>query len=1706
MNEITNTSSTPTVQFHTDKPKKTVADWVRDMRMSPSVNEKNTGIKTDQVTPDLMLATSKKLLDISRGKQEPDPKDSLDFQRFYGPAEYFAEHILRDGGKLGRNLLWKATNRGNLDFMATNALDKHISSVFYDSKLAQMMDGASPLETVDSAYKMTRLGEGGIGDIDSAPDEMRTVQPSYFGFIDPVRCYAAGTEVLTEQGWRPIELVKQDEKVWTLEDGIPDFRPVKETYKFSYTGPMVSYEDDLVAFSVTPHHRMHVKIDGEWTKRYAEEVFNTSAVINVGDKLETPHQLLDSKWQMENAKGHVYCLTVPGGIFYCRYKKLHGLWCGNSPESLRVGLDMYATKNVMKGSDGRLYQKFINARTGKEELVDSEKAARSVVASSEMRNANTKSIFALGGPTGVRIVPKSSVDYYLPRADEAYSTSSNLVPMLSAVKEMRLLMGCLHPQTPILTLSNKNEINIVPAQEVTAKNMSIPGSDKDGQSKLYDMRNSIAKFPPKRFWFKKITLMSGRTIVTSYDHKWPIIKNGKMVLQEARKLKEGDTVLRTTFKDVPSRRTFTRRTYVSSNVGYTMGLMARSLYLPDKGKIRFQLPHGYNCLAIEDALISLGVKEFSIYNKMGSRYLGITDPDFIVWIDKVMGIRPENRRIPSFILSARVDVVGSFINGYTLDKNLVAQDALESYWILELPNVLFRDSIAFLLSRIGTDCLYRECHRDGQLSLALRLVEPNPAWGDMILDSIKSVQNAQSCPIMIDIDIDDNMYVTASGILTHNSKYPLQAISLEARETPLVRTLDEATGKSMQQLIGKYLGAQYAKQGGQVTAVRKDRIDVLYDDGTKGSVPLYVNFPMNAKGYISNTPSVKAGDTFKPGQLLAYSNYTDKNGDAALGINLRSAYMSWKGGTYEDAVVISESAANKLKSTTMYKTAVDLDRTVKLGKQNYMTWKPAEYTKEQMDLLDNNGIVKPGTVLHKGDPMILAVQTTEPSPGTMGKRILTDMSETWDHDHPGVVTDVVKTRKGVKVFATVTAPAEVGDKIAGLYGNKGMIAQIVPDDQMPHNAKGEPLELIMSPLGITSRTNPSQLFEAQLGKIARKTGKPETMPAFFDQDVGEYVLNRLKQNHMTPDEDLTDPETGRTIPDVLTGVSYIHKLKHLAESKMSARGTDEYTAEGLPGGKGMTGSKRFGTLEQGAMVGHGAFDIIKDSKVIRGQSNSDFWRSIRTGGIPTMPGEPLVHKKFFAHLQGSGINVRRTPRGVSVFALSNGDIDQLAGSRELKSRDTYEAHNFRPIDGGLFGQDIFGMNGDKWAFIKLDEPLPNPVMEEPLARLLNMSDKDFVGVCSGEKEVDGMSSAADVKARLQKVDLEAEAAKALQDYKTANNSNKDKMLKRYVAIERMRRGGVQPADFMLDKIPVLPPQFRPVSSHNGLTMVADSNYLYAQLLDARDDLRESKDLPKSFQDEARRNVYDKWKELTGLYDPEDVKLREKHVQGLLKWALGTSPKFSGFQRKVLSATVDTVGRGAVVPDPRVKLNQLGIPREMAFNIMAPLVERGLVKRGYSPIDAMKMVKERKPQAEELLKEVMKTHPVLMNRAPTLHKLGIMAFDPVLVNGHVIHVNPSIVSPFGMDFDGDTVNIHAPVTDKAIQEARAKMFPERNLIAMRNREILYKPEKEYQQGLYLATHPKTDPNVRLRTFRSLDEAREAYRQGLLDINDPIEIKP
>ena len=542
------------------------------------------------------------------------------------------------------------------------------------------------------------------------------------------------------------------------------------------------------------------------------------------------------------------------------------------------------------------------------------------------------------------------------------------------------------------------------------------------------------------------------------------------MLVPADKLKPGDRVLRSMFKDLPNRRMFINKQLVTRDVAILMGYAVRTLRVSEgKFVITYNNRHKERLdRAIEKLQLTDNIKFYRATDYRDC--ISFTRCWFTDWLTENIGIKLQDRKIPKEILSADLPTVCCFIDAYTADENQVAVDSAECTWIINIPNTLVRDGLSYLLARMGTDTYYRDAYLgNGEYQLALKLLDLYKSYGDCVLDEVKSVLSAPNAPIMIDIDVNDNLYAVANGIITHNSKYPQQAISLVEREAPYVRNIDEASGLDMHSRIGKYLGARYASKPGTVSAVRKDRIDMIYDDGTKGSVSLYENFPMNNKGFITNTPQVKAGQHIGKGGLLASSNYTDKNGVAALGLNLRTGWLSWKGGTYEDAIVISESAAKRLTSDTMYATDLDLDKTVALGKNNYLAWKPSEYTKDQLSILDNDGIVRPGSIVRKGDPLVLAVRRTEPSPGTMGKRLLTDLSQTWEHDHPGIVTDIVRTKSGVKVLAKVTAPAEVGDKLSGGYGNKGVVAKILPDDEMPTDKDGKPLDLLFSPLGLVSR-------------------------------------------------------------------------------------------------------------------------------------------------------------------------------------------------------------------------------------------------------------------------------------------------------------------------------------------------------------------------------------------------------------------------------------------------------------------------------------------------------------------------------------------------------------------------------------------------------------------------------------------------------------
>ena len=1906
----------------------TAADWARQLRFSNDVNMSTVGVDTDRVTPDLLMATSKKLLGISRGQQQGDAKDSLRYQKVYGPVEYFAQHVQRDGGSVARSLLWKATNKGNLDFIGSGSLQPHVSSVFNESNLTRFVDNSTPLDGVDNSMLLTRLGQGGLNSQDSAPIQMRLVQPSYYGYVGGIRtaqkCYSADTLIFTKQGWKNITQLTMHDQLACLIDNRVEWHTPLLLQSYDHDGMMYGFQNQFIDFLVTPNHRMYVSKDSDiqsfqikpidqvygtkcrvvcgtgkesvvdetqkyfylpransnnmkltkyiqkvdivdfaafmgwylsqgccekrrnwpadkgWKYKvkiaqspkdhpenyqqirqliqrlafgahpktvnekktgldlvinrkqlfeycnqfgksedkfipdwiftaptkarwafvdamvkgdgsqqrhlntisqklangFARLLFQLGQSVNVTKELQhweykrrvvNPetnfiytvvwHKQMQQKlrnapgnkkasgrcFYTEYYKGKVYCPTVPGGLVYVRRPQASkGFWCGNSP-----GITAYLDKNVMKGTDGRLYQKFYNPRTGKEQLVDSQKAAASVVTTNQYMNTKDKYVYALGGDKGVRIVPRESVDYILPRADQAESMAGNAVPMMSGVKAMRLLMGCLHPQTPVPFIDEQGFTDLVPAKRLGSYGDTyLYGCDQKGYQKLYKLQGVYSRFPDFNRQFKRVITASGRVLVTSPDHKWYVYQGGKYKKITADKLQQGMLIPRSTFFKLPSRLTTIFGVTITKEICVLVGRLLKSYEeTPKTRRFTYVVNETVNQeVDIIQALKQLNIIGSNFYQRDDIHYVSITDVRLIDWIETEMKSKQAERKIPKAILSLPKGMTSYVLDSYCKQRENVGEDIFGDIWLLDIPSPIMRDGLSLMLGKIYTDTYYRDSYKNGKQYRALKLIE-SENQGTVYLQPIKKILDEPAPAFMVDLDCGDNVYAVGNGIITHNSKYALQAVPLQNPEAPLVRSLDQASGKDMDTLMGKFVGAQFAPKPGVVQAVRKDRIDMLYDDGTKGSVGLYDNFPANAKGWLSNYPMVKAGQRVGEGQLLAKSNYTDDKGVAAMGRNLRIGYMSYHGGTFEDACTISESAAKKMGYTTMYKTGMDTDKSIRSSKTLYNAWKPGEYTKEQMQKLDDKGVVKVGQTLNQGDPVILGIRTNQPSPGTMGKRILTDVSQTWQHAHPGVVTDVVKTRDGIKVYAKVSSPLALGDKISQRYGGKGTIAQIIPDDKMPRDSKGRPLDILFDPLGIVSRTNPSQMMQVGLGKVAQKLGHPIIVPQFMPKGQSrlKWVKDQMKKYNVPWKQDVYDPQTGKTISNVFTGNIYFLPLKHIADTKMSRRGTDQYSAQGIPGGSGQTGSKRLGSMQVAGLVGHDAFNFIQDAKLIRGQSNAQFWRSLRTGEIPVLPGQPLVHKKFFAHLQGSGMHIRKTPKGVSIMALTNKDVNDLAGSREVKSKDTYQQKTFREIDGGLFGKDIFGPEGNKWGYIQLDEPLPNPVMQEPLARLLRMSDQQFQNVVSGKQEVNGLKNSSDIQKALSKIDLKAQRVNALKELKEASASKRDAALKRYVAIARMQDNGTQPSDYMLNKIPVLPPEFRPITTQGNLTMVADSNYLYAQLLDARDDQRQAKNLTPELQNEARGNIYKRWKQLVGLYDPQSKKLKSKSVKGLLKWALGTSPKFSAFNRKVLGATVDTVGRAVGSPDPRLKLNQVGVPQQMAWGIFAPFVTRSLVQQGYTPVDAMKLVKQHNSRAKTVLLDQMSKRPVVVNRAPSLHKYNLYGAWPKLVTGHAMRWSPSICDNMSLDADGDQLNIHVPVSKKGIQDVINKMMPERMAILARKGKIAFMPQKAFMQGLYVATR-MGDSSKGVKTFHSIQQAKQAYKNNQIDIDTPIVI--
>lgn len=949
------------------------------------------------------------------------------------------------------------------------------------------------------------------------------------------------------------------------------------------------------------------------------------------------------------------------------------------------------------------------------------------------------------------------------------------------------------------------------------------------------------------------------------------------------------------------------------------------------------------------------------------------------------------------------------------------------------------------------------------------------------------------------------------------AKYWSQFMPLKEGEVPMVDTLTPDGKETFKEYYGKKVGCVLSKQAGTVIKVKPDMLTIANDDGTTRNVELVKDFPFNRLTGISYFPSVEVGAKVNVGDILAHSNFTDKKtGSINMGRNLKTTIIPASGHSYEDAYVISQTAANKLATERLYGYDQDSYGGTEIGRNKFISAFPQVYNKAQIEKLDEQGVIKQGTVINKGDPIILAtgpklLTSADAQLGKLHKVLrnaVTDKSILWEHSYPGIVTDVAITAHGARVNIKATPPVQEGDKLTTTLGSlKGVVGKVMPDDQMPRDlATNEPYELLLNPMGVLSRVAPNQVIEMALGKLAKRTGKQQRLPQQPPPGGWQaWATKQLKDAGVSETSDLFDPGTSKTIKAQGDGYVYVSAFHHLAEKKLSHRGEEgAYTIDEQPAKGGITGAKRFGTMEVNGALSHGATAVIKDAITIRGTKNEDFWKALRLGRPLPEPQVPFIYNKFLETMKAGGINIVDKGDTLSLMPMTDKEVTKLSkGAIRTSEMITSE---FEPITGGLFDMGTTGgMAGARWGHIDLKEPIPNPVMEEPVRRVLGLTVKQLRNVIAGTEQINGLTGGAGLQAAMKNIDIDQSIAEHLEKVKRLRGANRDNSVKVLGYLTAAKKQGITPADWMVSKIPVIPPMFRPIARMGDMALKTDLNELYRDLIEVNKSIGElRKDMPESALAQEKLNLYDATSAAYGLGDPITSEGQSRRVKGAISQIIGTNPKWGQFQSKVISKTVSGVGRGTAAPDPNLDMDSLGIPEDSAWVLYKDFVMRRLVRQGVPALRAIELIDTKSPEAKEQLHEEMAVRPIILNRAPSWHKFNLLAFYPHIVDGHILRVSPLVNKGFGLDFDGDAMNFHVPISDKAVEQAKSKMLPSKNLFSLTDlKSIRHSPSMEMTSGLFQLTSPATKKPVVY--FNTLSDAKKAYNNGTLGLTDPIVIR-
>ncbi|WP_181351058.1 DNA-directed RNA polymerase subunit beta' [Thalassobacillus sp. CUG 92003] len=399
--------------------------------------------------------------------------------------------------------------------------------------------------------------------------------------------------------------------------------------------------------------------------------------------------------------------------------------------------------------------------------------------------------------------------------------------------------------------------------------------------------------------------------------------------------------------------------------------------------------------------------------------------------------------------------------------------------------------------------------------------------------------------------------------------------------------------------------------------------------------------------------------------------------------------------------------------------------------------------------------------------------------------------------------------------------------------------------------------------------------------------------------------------------------------------------------------------------------------------------------------------------------------------------------------------------------------------------------------------------ETALERKQLLSEKEYRAY--REKYGKGFQAAMGAEAirkLLEVIDLDKEVEALKEELKTAQGQRRTRAIKRLEVLESFRHSGNDPSWMILDVLPVIPPELRPmVQLDGGRFATSDLNDLYRRVINRNNRLKRLLDLgaptiivqnEKRMLQEAVDAMIDNGRRGRPVTGPGNRPL--KSLSHMLKGKQGR------FRQNLLGKRVDYSGRSVIVVGPNLKMYQVGLPKEMALELFKPFVMKELVERGlaHNIKSAKRKIERIHPEVWDVLEEVIREHPVLLNRAPTLHRLGIQAFEPVLIEGRAIRLHPLVCTAYNADFDGDQMAVHVPLSAEAQAEARILMLAAQNILNPKDGKPVVTPSQDMVLGNYYLTLERANAVGEGMVFKDLNEALMAYQNGYVHLHTRVAV--